>query len=139
MPAKLSDLEDALLFTGDEAKAFISIKTGEIYYISDYIDEKEHELPDDIYDSDEYIEIPDKRSLNLGRRLAIDFAEEQMPDFYHKIREIFSRSGAFARFKDLLEYNDKLQDWYDYEAKATTRALIDWCKSESITLEPDEE
>ena len=138
MPAKLSDLENALFFMSIENEAYISKKTGEIYYISDLIDEEEQELPDDFYVSDEFIEIPDKQNFDLGRRLAIDFVDEQMPDFYHKIREIFSRSGAYARFKDLLEYNDKLQDWYDYEAKATTRALTDWCESEGITLEPDE-
>ncbi|WP_353817004.1 hypothetical protein [Mesorhizobium sp.] len=59
------------------------------------------ELPDDVEDSERYIAIPDKRELDLGKPLVLTFARHHLPDDYDKVREIFSRAGAYARFKDL--------------------------------------
>ena len=139
MTAKISDIQDALMFTGDqiyENEAYISKKKGEVYIISDFMDEEDVELPDDFYESDDYIPLPDKRDLDLGNRLVFRFAEEHMPEYYDKIRNIFRSRGAYLRFKDLLEYTDKLQTWYDYEAEATQQAIKEWCESEDIALEP---
>ena len=59
-------------------QALLSTKTGEIFYISDYVDSDE--LPDDIEESEDYIEIPHKNELNLGKRLVFEFVSERLPD-----------------------------------------------------------
>ena len=138
----ISSIEDALFFTADSSfdnQVYLSIKTGETYFISDLIDaEDEASLPEDLEESDEYILLPTKHDLDLGSRLVYSFAEEQMPNDYNKVRDIFSSSGAYGRFKSLLEYQDKLQAWYDYEEQVTRKEIIEWCKEEGITFEKPE-
>jgi hypothetical protein len=135
MPVKARDIEDALMFTSDETygnEVYLSKKTGEVYFISDLLDDDDIELPDDFYDSDDYISIPHKRDFDLDNRLAYRFAKEHLPDRYDKVVDIFHSRGAYARFKNLLEDSDKLQAWYDFENQETLKAIHKWCKSEGI-------
>ena len=93
------------------------------------------ELPDDVDDDDEnYVGIPSKRDLGLGKPLVLDFAREFLPDDFDEVRYIFSRSGAYSKFKALLTRRHALERWYDFESKATERALREWCAENSIEL-----
>jgi hypothetical protein len=47
---------------------------------------------------------------------------------------MFRRRGAYAGFKRLLARRDVLEQWYDFEEKATVRALREWCELNSIAL-----
>ena len=91
-------------------------------------------LPDDIDDTEKFLQIPDKRELDLGRPLALDFAREFLPDDFDDVRQFFSRRGAYARFKDLLDQRGALAQWYDFEAKAEEKALREWCDLNSIEV-----
>ena len=75
------------------------------------------ELPDDIEDSEKYVPIPDKRELDLGKPLVLDFARQFLPNDIDEVRRIFTRKGAYARFKDLLDRRGALDHWYDFEKK----------------------
>ena len=135
---KFSDIQDAFDFVsfGDELMehhAWLSKETGKVYWHSEF-DDDEEALPEDIDDDDKYIAIPHKNDFNLGKNLVLQFSSEQLPDSYDKVREIFSRRGAYARFKDLLEYQDKLQQWYDYEQQAGENALREWCNECDIKI-----
>jgi len=116
-------------------QAFLCKVTGRIYWQSDLDDELE-ELPDDIEDGAKYIAIPDKRTLGLGSQLVFEFVRQFLPDDYGKVRDIFSRRGAYARFKDLLEYRRMIDQWHEFENKAAEKALREWCASHSIEIEP---
>lgn len=70
-----------------------------------------------IDDAGLYIAVSNKVELNLGRCLAIKFAAEHLPDTYDDVCRLFHRSGAYRRFKELLERHDSLEAWYEYEAK----------------------
>jgi hypothetical protein len=48
---------------------------------------------------------------------------------------IFSRRGAYRRYKDLLEQKGLLDEWYDFEQQRTRQALLDWCEENGIELE----
>ncbi|OGA38126.1 MAG: hypothetical protein A3G24_09315 [Betaproteobacteria bacterium RIFCSPLOWO2_12_FULL_62_13] len=117
-----------------EHEAYLRTKTGAIHYHSEYGDNEEP-LPDDIEDSEKYIAIPHKNDLDLGKRLVLKFAAEFLPDALGKVQEIFRRSGAYARFKDLLEQRGMLQQWYEYEAKAQKEALREWCEDNGIEID----
>lgn len=117
-----------------EHEAYLCKETGVIHWHSEYGDVEEEELPGDI-DSDKYVEIPHKNDLDLGKRLVLKFAAEFLPDEYDKVGEIFSRRGAYVRFKELLERNGKLQQWYDYEEKAQNEALRAWCEDNGIEID----
>ena len=55
-----------------------------------------------------------------------------MPEDQREVQEIFSRRGAYARFKDLLERRGLLQRWYEYESDAEREALKVWCQENGI-------
>ena len=93
----------------------------------------DEELPGDI-DDEKYISIPHKRELDLGKPLVLDFAREFLPDDYDEIRHIFSRRGAYRRYKDLLVRRSALDLWYDFSNKAEEAALREWCAENRIDL-----
>jgi hypothetical protein len=116
-----------------EHDAYLNKETGETYYVSALGDSDE--LPDDLEENENYISIPHKNDLDLGRKLVFDFISANLPDELEGVRAIFSRKGAYARYKDLLESKGKLEAWYEFENKATEKALRDWCKESGIELE----
>ena len=77
MPVSFSDLERAFEFVSSggvgENEAYLDRQSGEIYWHSEFGDNDE-KLSDDI--DEKYISIPDKRELDLGKPLALDFAGE---------------------------------------------------------------
>jgi hypothetical protein len=103
-----------------------------IYWHSGFGDNDE-ELPDDI-DDEKYIAIPDKKELDLGKPLVLDFAREFLPDDYDEVRHIFSRRGAYRRFKDLLVRRGAIDQWEDFSNKAEEAALREWCAENGIEL-----
>jgi hypothetical protein len=138
MAVSFRDLLDAFEAVGfssgfGENAAYLCRETGKIL-LQFASDDDGEELPEDIEDEDKYIPIPDKRELDLGKPLALAFAREFLPDDCHKVREMFSRRGAYARFNDLLDYRNVRQQWYEYRDKAEEEALRAWCKDNSIEV-----
>ena len=142
-PVKLSELADAFEFVSvsdlDEHQAYICKRTGRIIFVSEGVDlEKDIEFPDDPELAD-YLPVPHRRDLDLGRRLALSFVAEELPGSFDKAREIFSRRGAYSRFKQLLQTTGTLDKWYAFEARATETALRDWCAAVSVPLLDNEQ
>ena len=136
MPTSFTDLQDAFLFVSfgasGENEAYLDRQSGKIYCHSEYGDFDE-ELPDDI-DADKYIPVPDKRELDLGEPLVLDFVRQFLPGDYDEVRRIFSRKGAYGRFKDLLVERGALDSWYEFSNKAEEAALREWCAENGIEL-----
>jgi hypothetical protein len=103
MPVSFKDILEALEFVSaggmGEHQAFLCKQSGRVYWHSEFSDELD-ELPDDIEDSEKYVPIPDKRELDLGKPLVLDFARQFLPNDIDEVRRIFSRKGAYARFKE---------------------------------------
>ena len=137
---KYEDLSAAFDFVSFAApfehRAFVSLDTGAIHWISDAspIDE---DLPDDLETSDRYIAIPHKNDLDLGNTLALRFAEEQLPHRYADVRACFRHRGAYSHFKELLAAEGCLHKWYAFETECTDRALRDWCAANQIEVVDD--
>src|SRR5207247_2084467 len=96
------DLLDAYLSVDSgspgENEAFLNLETGEFLYRSASGDDLD-ELPSDIDDAPEkYLQIPDKREFDLGKRLAIRFVREFLPADIGRAEIIFSARGAYGRF-----------------------------------------
>jgi Uncharacterised protein family (UPF0158) len=136
MTVSFSDLQLACEFVSSggmgENEAYLDRQSGKIYWHSEFGDNDE-ELPDDI-DEEKYISIPDKRELDLGKPLVLDFAREFLPDDYDEVRHIFSRRGAYRRYKELLVRRDALERWYDFSNKSEAAALREWCAENGIDL-----
>ena len=81
MLVNFADLQLAFEFVSSggmgENEAYLDRQSGKIFWHSEFGDNEE-ELPNDI-DDEKYISIPDKRELDLGKSLALDFAREFLP------------------------------------------------------------
>lgn len=137
-PIKLSELIEASEFVSvsdlDEHQAYICKRTGRIISVSEGMDlEEEVEFPDDP-DLDAYHMVPHRRDLDLGRRVALSFVAEELPAALDKARNIFSRKGAYRRFRQLLQATGTLDKWYAFEERATVAALEQWCDEVGVTL-----
>lgn len=137
MPVSLKEIWEAFEFVCagslGEHQAFLCKQSGKLYCHSELCDDLDI-LPDDIDNSEKFVPIPDKRDLDLGKPLALDFTRHFLPGDFDDVRGFFSRRGAYARFKDLLGRRGALDQWYDFEAKAEERALRMWCDLNSIEV-----
>jgi hypothetical protein len=139
MPCSFQDILSAFEFVDTSVvtnEAFLCLRTGKIYFRSDFTDAEDlnDEMPDDIEDEEKYIAIPGRRELDLGKPLVLDFAREFLPDDFDDVRDIFSRRGAYRKFRALVTRRNVLDRWYEFENKATERALREWCELHSIEL-----
>lgn len=136
MKISYEDIESAFLFVSMQPmygnQALLSTKTGEIFYISDYGDSDE--LPDDIEESEDYIEIPHKNELNLGKRLVFDFVSERIPEKLDGVSQIFRRKGAYSRYKNFLDSLGLLDEWHKFEDNHQNKALRKWCSDNNIEI-----
>jgi len=138
MPIKFSDIEDAFFFVSMGEmymnSAILCIKTGQIFYISDFGDSDE--LPEDIDDdTDKYIEIPHKNELDLGKPLVLEFLIMYLPDSVEKVNSFFRKKGAYSKFKDLIDAKGLLDKWYAFEEEEQNKALREWCQDNDINFE----
>jgi hypothetical protein len=139
MPTSFSDIELSFEFVSSEGgsahEAFLCRRTGRIYWRSDSLEDlNEEEMPDDIEDEEKYIAIPGKRELDLGKPLVLDFAREFLPNYFDEVRYMFSKRGAYKNFRALVTRRNVLDRWYEFESKATERALREWCELHSVEL-----
>ena len=140
---KYSELSEAFDFVSSAAPtehlAYLSLDTGAIYWVSE-ANPLDEEVPDDLESSDRYLVIPHKNDLDLGSRLALRFAEDELPGQYRIIEGFFRRRSAYAQFKELLAAHGCLEKWFAFEAAATETALRDWCTENGVhVLGADEE
>jgi hypothetical protein len=54
----------------------------------------------DLEDGTVYVAVPHKTALNLGKNLAIRFADEHLSDSYNVVCGFFRQRGAYGRLKD---------------------------------------
>jgi hypothetical protein len=135
---KFEDLSAAFDFVSCAApmehQAYLSLDAGTIYtiyWISEF-DPLDEEIPDDLETSDRYIAVPHKNDLDLGSHLALDFVAKELPDRYARVEGFFQHRGAYARFKELLTREGRLDRWYAYESESTAKALKNWCAEHDI-------
>ena len=126
MTVSLKDILEAFEFVSSdntgEHHAFLCRQLGKVYWYFEYSDDELSELPDDIDDRGKYVQIPDKKELDLGKPLVLEFVRQTQPSEMDKVQRIFSAKGAYARFKDLMDRNGALDQWYSFEAKAEEEA-----------------
>jgi hypothetical protein len=134
--ATFDEIHDAFLFVSSDGygmnRAVLCQDDGKIYLHSE--DGVLDELDEDEFDCDTFVVIPHKNDLDLGQSLVFEFVEQQMPNDFGRVQEIFSHCGAYRRFKDFLEHRDLLQSWYDFQKQRDEEALLEWCRENKIEL-----
>ena len=117
-------------------KYFLNVVTGEVVFISAYLDssDEEERLLDEIDGSNDYAAIERIPSYEEYQWM-VDFvndmvapADEQAAD---KLAEALHGKGAFRRFKDMLHRVDDrwLQAWYQWHDTRLSAAVDEWLKS----------
>lgn len=137
--SKLDELEFAFDMQcgsafGEETHCYISKVTGDIVHDAEALSGEPCPV-EDIDEHPDYVHLPDKYDLDLGQRLVWRFVDIEIPGLEQKVREIFSRRGAYRRWKDFLDQNYLLDKWHTFENESTREALLDWCKSEGVPIE----
>lgn len=134
---KYADLESAFVLHNDgdpyDHVVYISRSTGQTYYRSDMSDIDE--LPEDVEENDDYVEIPHRYDLDLGKELVWEFVDRQIPGLKNKVQGFFSRRGAYSRYKAFLADLELLDAWHQFEDERTKEALLEWCESVGISIE----
>jgi hypothetical protein len=129
----LSAYEFASSGTPYDNAAYVCTETGAVYVTSSEV-EIEEEVPEDLETSNRYLVVPTKTDLDLGRSLALRFTEQELPESYDEVANIFSKRGAYGRFKQLLESRRMLQRWFQFEATETEAALRSWCEENNLQV-----
>ncbi len=137
MPVAFSEILDAFAFISASEfgnSAWVNRETGTIHWRSEW-DPELDPPPEDVEDAQKYVALPTPRDLDLGKPLVMRFAAERLDNHYDEIADIFSRKGAYRRFKDFLRRVGALDSWYEYESEAQERALREWCAENGIEVE----
>jgi hypothetical protein len=134
---KRNDLSLAFEFVSSDAplmhEAYICLDTGRIFWISQLAALEDEEVADDFGASDRYLAIPHKNDLDLGKRLALRFAAQELsPRSCERTENFFRHKGAYARFREILESEHALEKWHQFEADAIEEALKNWCSENDI-------
>jgi hypothetical protein len=131
-----SNIEDAFLFVSSAApfehSAVVHRITGETFFASENIGESE--FPDDVDDNDDYIAIPHRNDLDLGKPLVMEFVRSHCSELANRVIAIFSRRGAYGRFKELMAEKGLLEQWYAFENARTKVALLEWCAENGLDI-----
>ncbi|CAA6677049.1 MULTISPECIES: UPF0158 family protein [unclassified Lentimonas] len=118
----------------DDTHCYISKVTGELVYSAEAATGQPCPV-EDIEEHPDYIHLPDKHDLDLGQRLVWRFVGIEIPGLEQKVRKIFSRRGAYRRWKDFLDRNYLLDKWHTFENESKREALVDWCKAHGVPIE----
>lgn len=102
-------------------EAYLDRHSGKSLYFSTLGDSDDE--PDHFDDDSHYVAIPDTRDFGLGTQLAVQFASEVAPSLLENVREAFSGRGGFRRFKELLDRNNLLEPWYEFETEHERAAI----------------
>lgn len=134
-----SNIEDAFLFVSSAApfehSAVVHRITGETFFASAYTGDSEY--PGDVDGNDDYIAIPHKYDLDLGKPLVMEFVRGHCSELTNRVVAIFSRRGAYGRYKELLAEKGLLEAWYAFENARTKEALLEWCVENGLVIETD--
>jgi hypothetical protein len=94
MRVSLKDILEGFEFVSadstGEHQAFLRRQSGKVYWYVEYSDEELSELPDDIDDRQKYVQIPDKKELDLGKPLVLEFVRQTQPSEMDKVQRILS-------------------------------------------------
>ncbi|MCK4789778.1 MAG: hypothetical protein KAV87_38920 [Desulfobacteraceae bacterium] len=148
IPVKLKDIIDGMEFQSDEIASYLNKRTGEVVTITDeeFRAAEDNEPIEDfpkwqhenikrareVLETDDYISLPSKSDIHeyeIMERFCLSITDDEIRErMYRSIKG----SGAFRRFKDNIQRNNRVEDWYKYREEAIKQIAIDWCEENDI-------
>lgn len=133
----LDELCEAMEDSSYEHEYYLDLETGEILFISEYMDDKETgKLKDQIEEGfDRYERIPRTES-HEGYEDMEDFIATVKDEHLAELLEVaINGRGAFRRFKDvLLRYPEKRERWFQFKDERMQERALEWLDDIGVTL-----
>ena len=133
----LDELCEAMENSSYEHEYYLNLETGEILFISDYMDDEETgKLKDQVEeDSDRYERIPEAES-HEGYEDMVDFIDTVKDERLVGLLEVaINGKGAFRRFKDvLLNYPEERESWFHFKDDRTQERALEWLGDIDVSL-----
>lgn len=133
----LGELCEAMDNSSYENQYYLDLKTGEILFISEYMDDEEAgKLKDQIEEEFErYKPIP-KSESHEGYRDMQDFITTVEDEHLVELLEVaINGKGAFRRFKDvLLNYPQEREKWFKFRDDRMEERALEWLESIDVSL-----
>lgn len=140
MKINLDDLCLAMDNSSYECDYYLDLETGEIIFISDYMDETEvEELREKIDENPERYESIPKAESYEGYNDMVDFIATVEDEHLVELLEVaINGKGAFRRFKDVLaSYPEERERWYRFKDERMKERALAWL--ETIGISPSKE
>jgi len=133
----LDELCSAMEDSSYEHKYYLDLETGEILFLSEYMEDDEAEkLREKIDDGpDRYERIP-KAESHEGYDDMQDFIATVKDERLSELLEVaINGKGAFRRFKDvLLNYPEERERWFQYRDDRTQERALEWLDDIDVSL-----
>ena len=133
----LDELCSAMEDSSYEHEYYLDLETGEILFISDYMDDEETgKLKDQVEeDSDRYERIPEAES-HEGYEDMVEFIATVKDKRLAELLEMaINGKGAFRRFKDvLLNYPEERESWFQFKDDRMEEKALEWLDDIDVSL-----
>ena len=133
----LDELCEAMEDNSYENEYFLDLETGEILFVSEYMDDEEtNELKDRLEgDFERYERIPKAESYE-GYQNMVDFIATVDNEHLAELLEVaINGKGAFRRFKDvLLNYPEEMEKWFQFKDDRMEKRVLEWLEDIDVTL-----
>lgn len=137
---ELDELCSAMEDSSYEHEYYLDLKTGEILFLSEYMDDEEtRKLRDQIEeDFDRYERIP-KAESHEGYKDMEDFIATVKDERLVELLEVaINGRGAFRRFKDvLLRYPEERERWFQFKDERMQEKAHEWLDGIGVTLDEE--
>jgi len=133
----LDELCEAMEDSSYEHEYYLDLETGEIRFLSDYMDDEEAEKLKDKIDEefDRYERIPKVESYQSYADMQ-DFIATVEDEHLAQLLEVaINGKGAFRRFKDvLLGYPEERERWFKFKNDRMRERALEWLDDIDVTL-----
>ena len=133
----LGELCEAMDNSSYENQYYLDLKTGEILFLSEYMDDEEtRKLKDRIEEEfDRYELIPRAESHEGYRDMQTFIATVEDKHLAELLEVTIHGKGAFRRFKDvLLNYPEERESWFEFRDDRTEERVLEWLDSIDVSL-----
>jgi len=133
----LDELYDAMENSSYEAEYYLDLKTGEILFVSEDMDDEETgKLKNQIEEElDRYEPIPKADPYDGYRDMQAFIATVEDEHLTELFEVAINVKGAFRRFKDvLLNYPKEKERWFEFKDDRMEERALEWLESINVSL-----
>lgn len=132
MKLDLDKILDALKMVNEDSQAYFNTDTGEIEWLSSFLNSREYEDMVDRIEFGNFISLPTKYDIHEYRIMEEFIYSLPIGEVQNKLQRAIKGKGAFRRFKDTVNYLGIDKDWYSFRDDAYKNIALEWCKENGL-------